>query len=456
MTLTIPASLNAPVVRSPATPAAATTRLRVLVSAYAVSPVRGSEPGMGWNICTRLARHHDVTVLCSPEVPPKAEDFRAEIEEHVKAKGDIPGLTFHFVKPPPLSHLLQRESRLLRRTLYYTGYRSWQRAAFQAARELHARRPFDVVHQLNITGYREPGYLWKLPVPFVWGPVGGAANVPAAFLGIMGTGDRLFYALRNIANAAQRRTLWRCRTAARRAGHVWAVGEANRRLVEDTWGTPAEPMLEVGGEPHPAGRVRTYPGERPLRLVWSGQHVGRKALPLLLRALQAIGPSPAVHVTVLGEGPETASWKSMSQALGVAGMLRWTGHVPRADALREMAAADAFVSTSVLEETSLVVLEALSLGLPVICHDACGMGVAVTDRCGIKVPMRDPATSVAGFAAAIRQLARDAGTVGELSTGALLRAEELSWDRKARQIADTYERVAAASRVARDARRGLR
>ena len=40
-------------------------RLRVLVSAFAASPVRGSEPAVGWNIPLHLAKDHDVTVLCS-------------------------------------------------------------------------------------------------------------------------------------------------------------------------------------------------------------------------------------------------------------------------------------------------------------------------------------------------------------------------------------------------------
>jgi hypothetical protein len=166
----IPASGSAARQARAAHGASAPVRRRVLVSAYAVSPARGSEPGMGWNICTRLARHHDVTVLCSPAVPPAAQDFRGEIEGYVAEHGPTPGLTFHFVELPLASYLFQRETPLMRRTLYYTGYKAWQKAAFRAARELHARQPFHLVHQLNITGFREPGYLWKLPdVPFVWG-----------------------------------------------------------------------------------------------------------------------------------------------------------------------------------------------------------------------------------------------------------------------------------------------
>ena len=110
-----------------------------------------------------------------------------------------------------------------------------------------------------------------------------------------------------------------------------------------------------------------------------------------------------------------------------------------------MADADAMVSTSVLEETSLVVLEALSLGLPVVCHDACGMGVAVTDECGIKVPMHTPDQSVAGYAAALSELALGGPRFESLSRGALARARELDWDNKAAAMARTYESVISAN-----------
>jgi hypothetical protein len=128
--------------------------------------------------------------VCAERAGLASQDFRAEIAR-VRARQRLrPGLTIHFVEPPLLSRWFQRESRIRRRTVYYTGYAAWQRAAYRDAIALHEREPFDLVHHLNITGYREPGYLWRMPVPFVWGPVGGAADIPPAYFPLMGWQDR--------------------------------------------------------------------------------------------------------------------------------------------------------------------------------------------------------------------------------------------------------------------------
>jgi glycosyltransferase involved in cell wall biosynthesis len=366
--------------------------------------------------------------------------FRDEIGRWLREHGPVPGLTFHFVEPPLLSYWFQRETLLMRRTLYYAGYRAWQRAAYRAALRLHAERPFDLAHHLNITGFREPGYLWKLPVPFVWGPIGGAADVPPAFLPLMGRSERPFYRFRNASNTIQKRTARRCRLAARKASHVWTVGDADHRLVQERWGRDAEPMIETGATPRRDAAPKKLDPTRPLRLAWSGQHIGRKALPILLHAAAGL----RVELVVLGDGPETARWQALADQLGMRASVRWLGHLPHGRAIAEVAAADVFVLSSVQEGTPHVALEALSLGLPVVCHDACGMGAAVTPACGIKVPMRDPATSIAGFHDAIGRFIIEPSLLGRLSEGALCRADELSWDEKARHIAATYESVIAA------------
>ena len=51
--------------------------------------------------------------------------------------------------------------------LYYLGYKYWQKSAFTKAKKLHKIEKFDVVHQLTQISFREPGYWWKLGIPFL-------------------------------------------------------------------------------------------------------------------------------------------------------------------------------------------------------------------------------------------------------------------------------------------------
>jgi glycosyltransferase involved in cell wall biosynthesis len=418
-------------------------RRRVLVSAIAVSPARGSEPGIGWNIGSRLAKYHDVTLMC---LPGTHYPHKQEIEAYVKEHGEIPGLTMLYIDAPKLYRLFDHSSSSFLRPFYYIGYASWQRAAYEKVKELHAQQPFELTHHLNILGYREPGYLWKLPIPFFWGPVAGASNLPWSYFPMLSWRDRLAYGLRNVANEIQKRMYRRPRKAARAAAHSWAIGEDNRRMFTDVFNVPAECLCEAGGKPQPQlASVKKYdPTVEPLRLVWAGYHLGRKAVPLVLHAIAKIGDEFPIRFTVIGNGPERATWENLARQLGIADKVTWPGELPHAQALAEMSKGHVFTFPSLQEASSTVTLEALSLGLPVICHDACGMGFIVNADCGFKVPMISPARSIDGYVEALRALHQNPGDLEKLSRGALRRSEELSWDYAARMIAEGYDRVLAA------------
>lgn len=427
-----------------ATPLAAPVlrrRRRVLISALAVSPVRGSEAGIGWNIGSRVAKYHDVTLMC---IPGTHDPHREEIEAHLR-QHPVPGLTMLYIEPTPLYRFLDRKSSSLLRPFFYFGYASWQRAAYREVQRLHADKPFELTHHLNILGYREPGYLWKLPIPFFWGPVAGASNMPWRFFSMLSWRDRLAYGLRNVANEIQKRLSRRPRKAARAAAHIWAIGEDNRRMFVDVMNVPAECLCEAGGKPRPhLASIKTYrPGAEPLRLTFAGYHIGRKAVPLILHAMARIGSEFPVHFTCLGSGPEKEKWQALAQRLGISDKVNWIDELPQAEAHAEMTKAHVFAFPSLQEASSTVTLEALSLGLPVICHDACGMGFIVTSDCGIKIPMRSPEQSIDGYANAVRHLHQNPAELTRLSQGALARSEQLSWDYAAEQIALGYDRVLA-------------
>jgi glycosyltransferase involved in cell wall biosynthesis len=412
-------------------------RLRVVVCTFGLSPIRGSEPATAWQHVSRLTQYHDIVALCFPGL--KGE-IREECAAYFAANGMPPGLTLEFIEPPPIARMLETTNSSSPARMFISwGNSFWQKAALLRARELHREKPFDAAHHLTITGYREPGYLWQLGVPFFWGPVTGAADVPWRYFGMLDWRDRAVYTGRNIANWLQMRFAARPRRAARAASEVWVVGKDNAKMMTGMWGVPATELFETGTlPPRPDQPTLSFQPGQKLRLVTAGYLVGRKAVSIALRALALIGDSVPWEYTIMGNGPAKEGWMALAHKLGLGDRVHWTGQLPHAKALAELQSNHVFLFPSLKEGTPNVVPEALSKAVPVVCHDLCGMGLMVDETCGIKVAALGPEASAKGFAEAIRLLATTEGEVERLSRGALRRAAEITWDRNARIMAEAY------------------
>ena len=104
-----------------------------------------------------------------------------------------------------------------------------------------------------------------------------------------------------------------------------------------------------------------------------------------------------------------------------------------------MQSADLFFFTSVSDDTSTVVMEAISSGLPVLCFNACGFGYVVNDTVGVKIPLSNPDQSVREFAEKIKYLYAHRDVLHRLSLGCKQRQNELSWGSKARRMVELYK-----------------
>lgn len=91
------------------------------------------------------------------------------------------------------------------------------------------------------------------------------------------------------------------------------------------------------------------------------------------------------------------------------------------------------------EDTSTVVLEAVSNQLPVVCFDACGMAAVIDETVGRKITLSSPTQSVKDFAKVLNELEADRDLLKQLSVNCRQRQEELSWDNKAKQMLELYE-----------------
>lgn len=404
-------------------------RARILQVAYACSPWKGSEPGVGWNRAVEAAKYSDVWVVC------EGNEFRQQVFDYLDQEGDVEGLNFVFVPKTRFEQCLSRIPGL-----YYVAYNRWHARVFRAAKQLHEEIEFDLAHQVNLCGYREPGYLSQLGIPFVWGPVGGTQSFPWRFLPVAGWRGGLQEALRNITNSIQLRISRRVKTSARQAALLLAANTTIQRHIEHVIGRKADVMFENGIR-HVASTHRTRDTGQPLRLLWAGEFRGFKALPILLEAMSYLPPDFDVKLQVLGDGPERLRWRRLAEKLGVNHRIEWLGWVSHREAIEHNKATDVFVFNSLRETGGTVVLEAMSNGVPVIVPDHQGVADMVTPRCGIKIPVTTRGEMVQAYRGAIMNLAANSRLYSSLSAGALERASEYAWPRFGERVRDYYRHV---------------
>ena len=200
-------------------------RLKILIVAHEFSPEQGSECAEGWNLVTRIAKFHDVTVIYASSDQFGNNSYVDAVKNYLQVSSPIPGLTFVNIDQPRLTKFLAGINNMYEilspigfPLFYFVGYKYWQKAAFRVAKRLHNINHFDIVHQLTQITFREPGYLWKLGVPFVWGPTGGTSILPKQFRKQLPFRTRMMERFRSFSNYYQfnftNRIIWANKKAA--------------------------------------------------------------------------------------------------------------------------------------------------------------------------------------------------------------------------------------------------
>jgi len=387
--------------------------MKILLSAFACEPVHGSEPYVGWSWANELNAHHEVIVIT-----------RTRGLELIRSKGE----TFDF-------ELVDFDLPFWRgkdnHRFIAIHYVLWQVLAFFKVLGIMRRREIDLIHHLTFNGIDVPGFLPLIPGPrFIWGPVGGGQIPPASLKGVFGTGWRRqkMRAFRKAFAAVNPLVL----LATKRADHVFFANRETAALIARRCKSSSI-LLETAIEIEPP---LPDPHRRSGRALWLGKVLDRKALVLTIDAFaKALAVSPGLDLTlvVAGDGPLLAGARRQAAALGIADKVDFLGRVPLDEVKQLIDGCDFLVFSSVQDTSGNVVLEAMARGKPVIALDHQGVGEIIEPGTGIKIPVADYETVVAGFADAITRLSTDEPARQEMGQKALeLIASKHSWQARIR------------------------
>lgn len=411
--------------------------LNVLLSVYACgNSVSGVEGIIGLNWVRALSRRCRITVItetgCREQI---------EREKNKLFAGRIMP-EFYYVDIGEHGRQLAKQHG---NWWFYWFYRKWQKKVFLLASQLCRDNSYDIIHNLSLVDYREPGYLCELTGKhkFIWGPISGFAAFPEPFFADLGPKAVREYRMKNRINSWQIKHMRRIKRTVANADRVIAATAEDADFIEKHYHKEACVIPETGAVTGYGGRIHSV-DEGILRVAWCGVMDGRKALDLALKALAEIKKAKRadlIELHIVGDGEYYRQWMALAESLDVAENCVWYGRMGHEETLDIMAICDLFWFTGWREATSTAIVEALAMGLPVLCHDCGGMGEAVNDSCGIKVRLINPEYSIRNFSRALMTIMDNGDMIEKLSRGALIRANELTFQAGAERMMTIYNNL---------------
>lgn len=401
--------------------------MKVLFSAFSCCPGSGSEPGIGWNWLLQALREHEVWVLTTDE-------FKTKCEEAAPAKA-------HFIFLPSFERWKRLQETIVP-GLGWLYYYWWQWKAYRVSRALHSSVHFDVAHHATFGSWRAPSFLFLLPIPFIWGPIGGGETLPRSFRGELGWKGRLVEALRGVSQYVSRFDPFVCLTI-KRATTVIASNPDTAAFISNGFGKKVEKVISCAG----IGRSDLVSPKTPIHkerdfvVVFAGMLEPRKGCSLAIKAFSRFAAvNRHAKLVIIGDGPERRRLENLAQSLGHSQKIDFLGRIERPEVFRWMRMAQALLFPSLRDSGGFVILEAMLAGLPIICLDLGGPGYLVNDDCGIKVPASSPGQAIEDLAKSLQRLRENEDLRASMGAAGSLRAVALfDWNRKGDEMLTLFK-----------------
>jgi phosphatidylinositol alpha-mannosyltransferase len=227
----------------------------------------------------------------------------------------------------------------------------------------------------------------------------------------------------------------------RRCSAVIVLTEEHRSLVRDRYRVKDDAIAVIpNASDYPVVQSPTPESSTLTHLLTVGRLSPEKNVPMLLRALKIlVAKGHSVRLTVVGEGVERKALEDMVEHLGIEPVVDFTGWLTGDQLVHKYDSATIVVQTSLEECFSLVLLEGMSRGKPIVATNILGTRDIIHD--GVNGLLVGP-NRVDDLVDAIERLAADKELAHSLAANALRAVSHYSWDVLLSETTTLYKTVA--------------
>ncbi len=157
----------------------------------------------------------------------------------------------------------------------------------------------------------------------------------------------------------------------RRADSIRVVSQRIKRSIRG-FVNPEVPVDQIIVSPSIVFHQATKK-DKDIHVVSIGRLVKQKDFPTLIKAVAHLKSQfPNLNVHIIGEGPDFTELKAMTHKLGLSKNIYFQGKCPQSKVIDLLSRSQIYVSSSKYEGSSIALLEALLMGLPVVATKVSG------------------------------------------------------------------------------------
>lgn len=298
----------------------------------------------------------------------------------------------------------------------------------------------DIIHYLNPIGFKEPGFLYELNLPYVWGPVQGVEDYPLVLYPTLhlrgfleGISRMIFLNWKLYMSNHLKYAVKHCDVILSATPRTKI--ELKKVFHQDSVYLPENAILSME-----ASVPISYKANTKLNIISVGQLSDRKGFILQLKTVKKL----------VQDGYKNFSWKIFGQGYAypylqkfickyhLSQYVQLMGQVSRDTVQKYFNQSQLNIISSLSEATTTVLWEAMAKGIPTMTLDHCGMGGVLSSNNSFLVPVENVHSIVNKFATNIENIFSNPDIIKIKSAATLDTAVNNTWSKRIKKFENIY------------------
>jgi glycosyltransferase involved in cell wall biosynthesis len=401
--------------------------MKILLSAYSCEPNKGSESEVGWRWATELsAKGNDVYVITR-------SNNRNNINEEL-SKINIKNLKFlYFDFPSWFIRIIKGKFNKFSYIYFYL----WQIGIYLKFKNFIKNNNFDFIHHVTFVSYRFPSFLSLCDVPFIYGPLSGGEEIPVKLRKSFSLKDKIKERFRDLSNKFISISPFINMTF-KRAIKIIVNTEHTKKKIPKSYHHKTFIELAIAIDEQKSNTTQNIDfDEEKLNLCFVGNYEHIKGINIILKIIKKLKVNNhKFFFNFIGSGSLEKYIKENLKKNEFEDCVKIHKKISQDKIFEFMKKNQILLFPALRDSGGIVLLEAMSVGLPSAILALGGPSQIVNNECGIVInPKKKNEDEIANdFYFQLKEIINDRNKLKQMSINCLKRVKIFSWYNKLNKV----------------------